>query len=107
MNLNWRAALADIGLASVPGRVSANIAFTKLFSFKAQEFPTTPLLENAGTLARGGLFDWRYDDDAALHDADVERRARVAPPALGEERELRDGPRPRRCRVRAPTTCSA
>ncbi|MEJ0036025.1 MAG: TonB-dependent receptor [Gammaproteobacteria bacterium] len=59
VNVNWRAALEDLGLASVPGRVSANIAFTKLFSFKAQEFPTAPLLENAGTLARGGLFDWR------------------------------------------------
>jgi outer membrane receptor protein involved in Fe transport len=59
VNLNWRAALEDIGLASLPGRVSANIAYTKLFSFKAQEFPTAPALENAGTLARGGLFDWR------------------------------------------------
>jgi iron complex outermembrane recepter protein len=59
VNLNWRAALEDLGLASVPGRISANIAFTKLFSFKAQEFPTAPALENAGTLARGGLFDWR------------------------------------------------
>ncbi len=59
VNLNWRAALEDIGLASLPGRVSANIAFTRLFSFEAQEFPTAPLLENAGTLARQGLFDWR------------------------------------------------
>jgi outer membrane receptor protein involved in Fe transport len=59
VNLNWRAALEDIGLASIPGRLSANIAFTRLFSFEAQEFPTAPLLENAGTLARQGLFDWR------------------------------------------------
>jgi iron complex outermembrane recepter protein len=59
VNLNWRAAMEDIGLSSLPGRVSANVAFTRLFSFKAQEFPTAPLLENAGTLARQGLFDWR------------------------------------------------
>ena len=61
VSLNWRSALADIGLASLPGNVSANIAFTKLFSFKAQDFPTAPLLENAGTLARQGLFDWRMN----------------------------------------------
>ena len=59
VSLNWRAAMEDIGLASLPGHLSANIAYTKLFSFKAQEFPTAPLLENAGTLARQGLFDWR------------------------------------------------
>jgi outer membrane receptor protein involved in Fe transport len=61
VNLNWRAAMEDIGLSSLPGRVSANFAFTKLFSFKAQEFSTSPALENAGTLARGGLFDWRLN----------------------------------------------
>jgi outer membrane receptor protein involved in Fe transport len=59
VNLNWRASLEDLGMASAPGRLSANIAFTRLFSFEAQDFPTAPLLENAGTLARGGLFDWR------------------------------------------------
>jgi len=32
---------------------------TKLFEYKAQEFPTAPALENKGTLARNGLFDWR------------------------------------------------
>ncbi|MEJ1963168.1 MAG: TonB-dependent receptor [Gammaproteobacteria bacterium] len=58
-NLAWRAALEDIGLSSLPGNLSANLSYTKLFSYKAQEFPTAPLLENAGTLARLGLFDWR------------------------------------------------
>jgi len=61
VSANWRSAMEDIGLASIPGNLSANIAYTKLFSFKAQEFPTAPLLENAGTLARGGLFDWRMN----------------------------------------------
>ena len=38
INLNWRAALADMGLASLPGALSLNVSFTKLFEFKAQEF---------------------------------------------------------------------
>lgn len=59
LNLNWRAALADIGLESLPGFLSANLSYSKLFEFKAQEYPTQEPLENAGTLARGGLFDWR------------------------------------------------
>ena len=59
LNLNWRAALADIGLGSLPGSLSANVSYSKLVEFKAQEYPTQVPLENAGTLARGGLFDWR------------------------------------------------
>lgn len=58
-NLTWQAAFADIGLASIPGSLALNISASKLFEFKAQEFPTAPALENAGTLARGGMFDWR------------------------------------------------
>ncbi len=58
-NVNWRTALADIGLGSVPGNFSVNLSVTKLFEYKAQEFPTAPALENKGTLARFGLFDWR------------------------------------------------
>ena len=58
-NLNWRAGFADIGFENVPGMLSLNISASKLFEFKAQEFPTAPALENVGTLARGGMFDWR------------------------------------------------
>jgi outer membrane receptor protein involved in Fe transport len=58
-NLNWSAGLADLGLASIPGVLSLNVSASKLFEFKAQEFPTAQALENAGTLARGGMFDWR------------------------------------------------
>ncbi len=58
-NLNWRAALADIGITRIPGSLSLNISASKLFEFKAQEFPTATPLENAGTLARGGMYDWR------------------------------------------------
>ncbi len=58
-NVNWRAALTDLGMGSAPGHLSVNLSFTKLFEYKAQEFPTAPALENKGTLARFGLFDWR------------------------------------------------
>jgi iron complex outermembrane recepter protein len=57
--LSWRSALADIGLQSLPGALSANVSFTKTFEFKAQEVASALPLENVGTLARGGLFDWR------------------------------------------------
>ena len=56
--LNWRASLSDLGLA-LPGNLGLNVSYTKLFDFKAQEFVGGAELENAGTLARGGLFDWR------------------------------------------------
>ncbi|MES2605913.1 MAG: TonB-dependent receptor [Pseudomonadota bacterium] len=58
-NLNWRAGFDDMGLESIPGSLSLNISASKLFEFKAQEFPTATPLENKGTLARGGMFDWR------------------------------------------------
>ncbi len=96
----------DIGLASLPGRLSANIAFTRLFSFKAQEFPTAPLLENAGTLARQGLFDWRSITTLRYMMPTWNVGARVAPPAFGEEPELRDGPDHSGSGARASTICS-
>jgi iron complex outermembrane receptor protein len=61
VDLNWRAALADIGVP-LPGNLSASVSFSKLFEFEAQDFPTAPALENAGTLgsaSRPALFDWR------------------------------------------------
>lgn len=60
--LGWRAALADMGFDSLPGFLSVNVSFTKLFEFKAQEFAGGSTIDYAGTLAappRGGLFDWR------------------------------------------------
>ncbi len=57
--LSWRAALADMGLPSLPGFLSLNFSYTKLFEFKAQEFAGGETQEFAGTLGRGGQFDWR------------------------------------------------
>jgi iron complex outermembrane recepter protein len=61
VNLNWAAGLADLGMESLPGNLSVNLSYTKLFEYKAQEFSTATPLENAGTVstARGGLYDWR------------------------------------------------
>jgi iron complex outermembrane receptor protein len=60
--LNWRATLADMGLQSLPGSLSLNVSYTKLFEFKAQEFAGGAINEYAGTLGtatRGSQFDWR------------------------------------------------
>lgn len=58
-NFSWNAALADLGLRRSRGQLGLNMSFSRLFEFKAQEYATADPLENAGTLARGGLFDWR------------------------------------------------
>lgn len=60
--LDWRAALADLGLARVPGTLSLNLSFNKLFTYKAQDSADSLALENAGTLGtttRPALYDWR------------------------------------------------
>jgi iron complex outermembrane receptor protein len=59
LSLNWRAAFADMGLAALPGSLSVNASFNRLLDFKAADYVGGAVLENAGTLARGGLFNWR------------------------------------------------
>jgi iron complex outermembrane receptor protein len=59
MALNWRASLADMGLGDLPGTLGVNVSYNKLFKFTGQDFVGGQVLENAGTLARGGLFNWR------------------------------------------------
>jgi outer membrane receptor protein involved in Fe transport len=48
----------DLGF-ELPGALSLSIAFNKLLDFGAQSFPTSPMIENRGTLARGGLYSYR------------------------------------------------
>jgi len=55
---SWRAQVADMGM-DLPGFLSLNVSYTKLFEFKAQEFNGGPTQDYAGTLARGGQYDWR------------------------------------------------
>jgi outer membrane receptor protein involved in Fe transport len=62
VTLNWRAALADMGLESLPGTFGLNVSFNKTFTYKAQDSADSVPLENVGTLgsaARPALFDWR------------------------------------------------
>ena len=57
--LNWSGALSDMGLDSIPGNLGLNVSYSRLFEFEASEYVGGTVLENAGTLARGGLFNWR------------------------------------------------
>ena len=59
VELNWRAALADMGMQSAPGRISADIVMTFLNYFKTQATNTSPFLDSVGTLNQGGQYRWR------------------------------------------------
>lgn len=67
VNLSWRAALADIGLPSLPGSVSLNLSFNYLLSFEEQDFPSQPKRDLKGTADRGGLFDYRAVTSLRYH----------------------------------------
>jgi outer membrane receptor protein involved in Fe transport len=53
LNIDWSADLADIGLGSLPGALSANLAFTYLDKFEAQAVQGEPVLDYSGTV--GGI----------------------------------------------------
>lgn len=76
LQARWRFALADAGLPDMPGSVVLHLSANKLLTFKSQSFFNSDVLENAGTFARGGLFDYRIattlryilgDANVALH----------------------------------------
>ncbi len=56
---SWTVQPSELGLANVPGLLSLDILFNKLLDFGVQSFPTSPVVDNAGTFARDGLFDYR------------------------------------------------
>jgi iron complex outermembrane recepter protein len=56
--INWRAAFADVGLASIPGTLSAGVSVNYLLSYKNQNAPGAALVENEGTLAQGGQYQY-------------------------------------------------
>jgi outer membrane receptor protein involved in Fe transport len=58
MQVNWRAAFADIGLQGLPGTLSAGISVNYLLSFKTQNTPVAPFVENEGTLAQAGQYQY-------------------------------------------------
>ncbi|MEJ0038210.1 MAG: TonB-dependent receptor [Gammaproteobacteria bacterium] len=54
---SWAVRPTDVGV-DLPGSLSLNISFNKLLKFGSQSFPTSPMLENKSTLARGGLYSY-------------------------------------------------
>ena len=53
VNVDWAADLADMGMASLPGALSINLAATYLDKFEVQEIAGAPVIDFAGTV--GGL----------------------------------------------------
>jgi outer membrane receptor protein involved in Fe transport len=53
VNVDWAADLADMGMASLPGALSVNLAVTYLDEFKFQEIANAPVLDYTGTV--GGI----------------------------------------------------
>jgi len=57
--VNWRSAFADLGAESLPGSLTAGIAFNYLFKYETQQIPGGAFFENKNTLAQFGQFKWR------------------------------------------------
>jgi len=55
---SWTVRPMDLGF-DLPGALSLDISFNKLLKFGSQSFPTSPMIENKSTLARGGLYSYR------------------------------------------------
>jgi outer membrane receptor protein involved in Fe transport len=56
--MSWTVRPADLGI-DAPGSLSLDLSFNKLLKFGSQSFPTSPMIENKGTLARNGLYSYR------------------------------------------------
>jgi outer membrane receptor protein involved in Fe transport len=57
--INWRAPFADLGAASLPGALSASLAFNYTFKFDTQSIPGGAFVHNVGTLAQNGQYRYR------------------------------------------------
>jgi iron complex outermembrane recepter protein len=71
LSLAWRSDFADMGLESVPGGLALNLSFNWLDTFKTQASPGAPFLENAGTLAESGQYDWRLSTNLTYNIGSV------------------------------------
>ena len=60
------------GSAERAGNLALNVSFSWLDTFKTQASPGAPFLENAGTLANEGQFDWRLLTTFAIASASVD-----------------------------------
>jgi iron complex outermembrane receptor protein len=54
LNIDWSADFADMGLASVPGALSVNLATTYLDKYETQDVAGAPVLDFAGTVGPVG-----------------------------------------------------
>jgi iron complex outermembrane receptor protein len=61
LQFGWRSELGDLGLKSVPGAINLNIAVNYLFSYKTQSVPGSVFVENEGTLAQAGQYQYIAD----------------------------------------------
>lgn len=65
LQLDWRTALADIGLAAIPGDFSVNFLLNWVDSFKTQANPNAPTFEWVGSLGPNtpglntGIYEWK------------------------------------------------
>ncbi|MET0291316.1 MAG: TonB-dependent receptor [Steroidobacteraceae bacterium] len=57
--INWRANFADLGAESIPGALTAGIAFNYLLKYDTQQIPGGPFVDNKDTLAQNGQFRYR------------------------------------------------
>jgi iron complex outermembrane receptor protein len=57
--LDWRSNFADMGMASVPGALTASLAFNYLLKYDTQSVPGGPFNDNKDTLAQAGQFKYR------------------------------------------------
>jgi iron complex outermembrane recepter protein len=66
--LNWRAALADIGMQSLPGAVTAGFSMNYLLEFKTQPIPGAAFIENKDTLAQNGQFRYLLNSNLGYNN---------------------------------------
>ena len=62
LNIDWSADLADMGMGSLPGALSINLATTYLDKFEAQDIAGAPVIDYAGSVGGipGALGQYRY-----------------------------------------------
>lgn len=62
LNIDWSADLVDMGMGSLPGALSVNLATTYLDKFEAQDIAGAPVIDYAGTVGGipGAVGQFRY-----------------------------------------------
>jgi iron complex outermembrane recepter protein len=58
LQIDWATQLADLGMASVPGMITANFQFSHLSKYAVSAFPGSPPVDYTGTIVNSS-FDYR------------------------------------------------